>query len=167
MNNKQHKRLQKLWSLLLAVTLVAAYLPFGQQKAAAADAAPAGSAKVVITPVTSEEGFTHPGIGLTKEILENARAQVIAKQEPWYSYYVTMSQSAYASSTFSSNIFGSANADGTDNPKKRNVNSKGEFVADGLRAYTQALMYVFTGEESYRANAMRIIRLWSQMDPTQ
>ena len=167
MNNKQHKRLQKLWSLLLAVTLVAAYLPFGQQKAVAADAAPAGSAKVVITPVTSDEGFTHPGIGLTKEILENARVQVIAKQEPWYSYYVTMSQSAYASSTFSANIFGSANADGTDNPKKRSVNSKGEFVADGLRAYTQALMYVFTGEQSYRANAMRIIRLWSQMDPTQ
>lgn len=167
MNNKQHKRLQKLWSLLLAVTLVAAYLPFGQQKAVAADAAPAGSAKVVITPVTSEEGFTHPGIGLTKEILENARAQVIAKQEPWYSYYVTMSQSAYASSTFSANIFGSANGDGTDNPKKRKVNSKGEFVADGLRAYTQALMYIFTGEETYRANAMRIIRLWSQMDPTQ
>lgn len=167
MNNKQHKRLHKLWSLLLAVTLVAAYLPFGQQKAEAADAAPAGSDKVVITSVTSQEGFTHPGIGLTKEILENARAQVIAKQEPWYSYYVTMSQSAYASSTFSANIFGSANADGTDNPKKRSVNSKGEFVADGLRAYTQALMYVFTGEESYRANAMRIIRLWSQMDPTQ
>jgi hypothetical protein len=167
MNNKQHKRLRKLWSLLLAVTLMAAYLPFGQQKAEAADAAPAGSDKVVITSVTSAEGFTHPGIGLTKEILENARAQVIAKQEPWYSYYMTMSQSAYASSTFSANIFGSANADGTDNPKKRSVNSKGEFVADGLRAYTQALMYVFTGEESYRANAMRIIRLWSQMDPNQ
>ncbi len=167
MNNKQHMRFKRLWSLLLTVTLVAAYLPFGQQKAEAADAAPAGSAKVVITTVTSEEGFTHPGIGLTKDILENARVQVMAKQEPWYTYYVTMSQSAYAASTFSANIFGSTNADGTDNPKKRNVNSKGEFVADGLRAYTQALMYVFTGEEAYRANAMRIIRLWSQMDPTQ
>ncbi|MDF2938595.1 MAG: coagulation factor 5/8 type domain protein, partial [Paenibacillaceae bacterium] len=167
MNIKQYMGFKRLWSLLLTVTLIAAYLPFGQQKAEAADLAPAGSDKVVITPVTSAEGFTHPGIGLTKEILENARTQVIAKQEPWYSYYVTMSQSGYAASTFSANIFGSANGDGTDNPKKRNVNGKGEFVADGLRAYTQALMYYFTGEESYRSNAMRIIRLWSQMDPAQ
>ena len=32
-------------------------------------------------------------------------------------------------------------------------------------AYTQALMYIITGDEVYRANAMSIIQLWEQMDP--
>lgn len=171
MSSKRKALFNRIVSVLLIASLIAAYLPFGQNKAEAADVAaagvPAGSDRVTITPVLSEEGFTHPGIGLTKEVLENARAQVMAKQEPWYTYYAATSQSGYASSAFSANIFASANGDGTDNPKKRNVNSKGEFVADGLRAYTQALMYYFTGEEVYRANAMRIIRLWSQMDPNQ
>lgn len=33
------------------------------------------------------QGFTHPGIGFTKGVLENARTQVIAKRDPWWSAY--------------------------------------------------------------------------------
>ena len=42
-----------------------------------------------------------------------------------------------------------------------------KFIADGLKAYTQALMYYITGDETYRANAMHIIRIWEQMDPAK
>ena len=131
------------------------------------------------TPVSAEEtyqveiletngnGFIHPGVGLTKAILENARAQIQAKQEPWYSYYQAMLVSNAASKTVVS-----SNADPNDpaKPASRSFNSQGinsRFISDGLKAYTQALMYYFTGDEVYRRNAMNIIRIWSQMDPGQ
>lgn len=53
-------------------------------------------------------------------------------------------------------------------PASDAFNSQGfnsRFIADGLKAYTQALLYVISGDEVYRANAMHIIRIWSQMDP--
>ena len=41
------------------------------------------------------------------------------------------------------------------------------FISDGLKAYTQALLYYITSDETYRANAMHIIRIWSRMDPAK
>ena len=43
----------------------------------------------------------------------------------------------------------------------------GRFIADGLKAYTQAVLYVLTGKEVYRENALGIIRIWEQMDPAK
>ena len=53
----------------------------------------------VITETTDANGFKHPGVGLTKEMLENARAQVLAKKEPWYTHFNMMLGSASASRT--------------------------------------------------------------------
>ncbi|MBW4080008.1 LamG-like jellyroll fold domain-containing protein [Paenibacillus sp. S150] len=164
--SKRFSGIRKTICLLLVFALGAAPLNVWP-KASADDTVPAASDIVTITEVISDEGFTHPGVGLTKSILDNMRGQVIANKDPWYSYYVAMAKSSYASKTFASNIFDSSNADGTDNPKTRAVNSKAAFVVDGLRAYTQAIMYYITGDEAYHSNAMRIIRLWEQMDPSQ
>ena len=43
-----------------------------------------------ITEVTDEAGFTHPGVGLTKELLENVRTKVRAGAEPWNYYFNSM-----------------------------------------------------------------------------
>ncbi|MFP3126568.1 discoidin domain-containing protein [Ectobacillus funiculus] len=135
-------------------------------------AAAAGQALITdyqptINEVIDASGFKHPGIGLTKDILENMRAQVLARKEPWYSYYVAMTQSSYAAKTITI-----SNQSDVDPTKPANVafNSQGvqsSFIADSLKAYTQALMYYITGDETYRANAMQIIRIWSQMDPAK
>ncbi|WP_305755249.1 discoidin domain-containing protein [Paenibacillus zeirhizosphaerae] len=116
---------------------------------------------------TSSNGFLHPGIGVTKDILENMRAQIMAKQEPWYSYYKAMLVSSTASKTVTS-----SNQDTTNptKPASDAFDSQGfnaRFISDGLKAYTQALLYYITGDETYRANAMHIIRIWSQMDPAK
>lgn len=121
----------------------------------------------VITETVDENGFLHPGIGVTKEVLENIRNQIEAKQEPWYSYYTEMLESFAASRTVTS-----SNRSSVDPTLPRDVafNSQGfdsRFIADGLKAYTQALLYYITGDEVYRANAMAIIRIWEQMDPDQ
>ncbi len=121
----------------------------------------------VITKTIDANGFKHPGVGLTKEMLENARAQILAKKEPWYTHFNMMLGSASASRT----------------PRIRNMNGndptkpafygltsqglEGNFIADAGTVYTQAVLYLVTGDDTYRSNAMHIIRLYSQMDPAQ
>jgi hypothetical protein len=100
-------------------------------------------------------------------MLENARAQILAKKEPWYTHFNMMLGSASASRT----------------PRIRNMNGndptkpafygltsqglEGNFIADAGTVYTQAVLYLVTGDDTYRSNAMHIIRLYSQMDPAQ
>lgn len=153
-----------LAGILLSVTLLG---PAGTPRALAEDAIPEATDQVVIHETVSN-GFTHPGVGVTKAILENMREQVMAGNEPWYSYYAAMTKSPYASRTFTS----SNQTDPADPTKPRSLDFSSQgynsrFIADGLRAYTQALMYYTTGDEVYRYNAMRLIRTWSRLDPAQ
>ncbi len=116
---------------------------------------------------TEVNGFVHPGIGLNKEMLEDLRAQVLAKRDPWYSGFVKL-----ASSPRSSKNVASANRS-KDDPTRPAMDAfengavEGRLKVDSDVALRQTLMFWFTGEEVYRANAMRIVRLWSKMDPAK
>jgi hypothetical protein len=110
-------------------------------------------------------GFKHPGVGFTKAMLENMRTQVLGKKEPWNSHFNDLTKAAQASRTP-----GISNVLASDPTKPRiygidSQGANGQFIADSLTAYTQAILYYVTGDEVYRANAMRIIRLYEQMDP--
>ncbi|WP_063867997.1 S-layer homology domain-containing protein [Paenibacillus sp. Soil766] len=150
----------RIMAAFLAIIILATFAPIAAQAAVV----PIATDTVSITETTGSNGFTHPGVGLTKLILDNMRQQIIDQKEPWYSYYKAMTVSSNASTTVTS-----SNASPTDptKPASVEVNGKGPFVADGLKAYTQALMFYITGDEVYRANAMQIIRIWEQMDPTK
>jgi hypothetical protein len=152
-------------SALVAASLFAGLL------AAGPGAAPSAAADVMcdvqFNETTSSQGFVHPGVGLTASTLQNVRQQVAAGAEPWKSYYDAMTSSSAASLSIKS-----ANESATDPSKPAGTafNSQsfnGRFIKDGLAAYTQATLYSITGNETYRANAMHIIRIWSQMDPAQ
>lgn len=112
-------------------------------------------------------GFIHPGIGLTKEILENARAQVMAKREPWFSGFQKL-----AADPFSARLVSCRNQSKTD-PSKPDLDAfdnkgvEGRLRQDADKALRQALMFYFTGDKAYRSNAMHIIRVWSQMNPAK
>ncbi len=116
---------------------------------------------------TFTDGFTHPGVGMTKSKLETMRSMVLAKKEPWYSYYQAMTLSSAAAKTVTSSNQSSTNPNipASDAFNSQGFNSK--FIADGLKAYTQTIMYYISGDDTYRANAMHIIRIWSQMDPSK
>ena len=43
-----------------------------------------------ITQVTDDAGFIHPGVGLTKELLDNVRSKVRAGAQPWTYYFNSM-----------------------------------------------------------------------------
>ncbi|XEC94400.1 LamG-like jellyroll fold domain-containing protein [Paenibacillus tarimensis] len=163
------KKYKRMLSIVVSICLMATILPLSAVAAEAETTTPSifTDYQPTIHEVIDESGFKHPGVGLTKDILENVRTQVRAQKEPWNTYFNHMLLSGAAAKNVGSN-----NQSGSDptKPASDAFNSQGfngRFIADGLKAYTQTLMYVITGDEVYRANAMRIIRIWSQMDPAK
>ena len=112
-------------------------------------------------------GFTHPGIGLNQEILENARAQVLAKRDPWYSGFVKLASSPRSSKTVSSRNQSKEDPSRPEIDAFDNGGVEGRLKVDSDTALRQVLMHWFTGDETYRANALRIVRLWAKMDPAK
>jgi len=151
----------------MALALVLGNLP------AAASAVESGAAASFVTDhlvniveATSDAGFIHPGIGVTADNLRNARKQVRAGVEPWASFYAGMVASPQANRTFAAD-----NASGTvDVPASDAFDSltmRGRITNDSMRAMTQAFMYYITGDDVYRANAIKMLRLWSNLDPNK
>ncbi|MEO7577851.1 MAG: discoidin domain-containing protein [Massilia sp.] len=154
---------RRVFSILIAAGLATAA---GSASAANAIQNIATNYQPAISETIDASGFKHPGVGLTREILENLRAEVRAQKEPWNSYFNDMVLSSSASRTAGSSNQGSDPA----KPSIYGLASQGDnsrFIADGMKAYTQAVLYYISGDDTYRANAMRIIRLWEQMDPAQ
>lgn len=120
-----------------------------------------------IHELVDDNGFVHPGVGLTAELLINVRQKVRQQVEPWNTYFNAMLESTAAQRNVSS---GNQSATDPTKPSTDAFNSRsvnGRFIADGLKAYTQSLLFFITGDELYRRNAMHIIRIWSQMDPAK
>ncbi len=119
-----------------------------------------------VTQSVSSAGFMHPGAGMTAIQLQNAQQQVKAGVEPWASYYKAMSETKYAARDY---VAGNQGA--TDDTPLNNAydqaSMRGKAHTDSLGALTQALMYVMTGDEAYRANALHVLRTWSSMDPAK
>ncbi len=157
---------KRLLAIVAVASLFATIVPIGAVSADTGSTVSSGY-QVQINETTGSNGFTHPGVGLTKAILENARTEIQAGKDPWYSYYQAMAADPMASKTVTS-----SNQSASD-PDKPAIDAfdcqcfEPRFVQDGLKVYTQALMYYFTGDETYRANAMHIIRIWEQMDPAK
>ena len=150
-----------------AAVVVAGLVP---APAAVADAGdlpgPLTGQAVEIHETVSDAGFAHPGVGLTADHLENMRTQVLAGVEPWASYYDAMLQTRFAAVDFKASIQGPTDDEPTADAYNT-ASMRGRQHADSIGAMTQALQYVVTGDERYRAKALHVIRTWSSLDPAK
>ena len=158
----------KIVSIVVQVAMLATMFPISRH-AVAADTVQTlvTSFQPTINETIDASGFKHPGVGFTKDMLENMRTQVQAQKEPWNTYFNQMLLSSSASKTAGIVNINSSNS---SLPRYTAFNSQGvetAFKADAQTAYTQAILYYVTGDETYRSNALHIIRLYEQMDPAQ
>ena len=130
----------------------------------AAEVAPETNSKVAIRGATVS-GFVHPGIGLTKEKLENARAQVVAKRDPWFSAYQKLAAHPNSAEKVSCRNQSTKDPSKPDSDTFDSRGMEARLKGDADKAMRQALMYWFTAKKCHRANAMNIIRTWAKLDP--
>lgn len=121
---------------------------------------------VAINETVSDAGFVHPGVGLSADDLRNAQAMVRSGQEPWASYFKAMTATGAASKTYrAANSKSAAQPDVAADPNFTHVGLRGRETNDSFGALTQSLMWVMTGNEVYRKNAIQALRTWASMNP--
>jgi hypothetical protein len=157
-------------SRLLVVTVVLAIVAslavVSSPARAAEPTGPITANVVAINETTSDAGFVHPGIGLSADDLRTTQEMVRSGQEPWASYFDAMSKTGFASTTFrASNALSATEPDKAKTRIFDNAGMRGRETNDSFGALTQSLMWVTTGDEVYRKNAIQALRVWADMDP--
>jgi hypothetical protein len=121
---------------------------------------------VIIHESRSDQGFLHPGVSLTATTLRTLREKIAAGAEPWATYAAQTAKSGYAALDAAPR---NRREDSPESPRITGIASQGDnslFISDGLLAYTQAVMFVLTGLPAHRANALEVIALWAQCEPS-
>ncbi len=148
------------------ITLVVLGLSLCLPSAAADDSQPPPAAgtenpplrKVKLPPLPS--AFKHPGLLHSREELEFTKNKITAGEEPWKSAFEQMKTSPWADRDYKPK-----KARETIRSGFNGAGAAGGGVADASRdaktAYTQALMWVYTGDEQYARNATAILNNWS------
>ncbi len=98
-------------------------------------------------------GWVHPGALDSKEELDFVRARVQAGAEPWKSMADRLVSSAAATRT----PHGLTSIDSTND----DANTSRD---DALGAYTQALLWWYSGDDSYAERAIAILNAWASLE---
>lgn len=119
-----------------------------------------------ILETVSAAGMVHPSAGLNAASLKLMQQKLAIGAEPWASAFEAFRSTPSASLDYDvrnkSKIDPALPAytliDGDAKAKEAKV--------DAAAAFSHAVMWTATGDVRYRAKAMEIIRLWSQIDPS-
>lgn len=122
----------------------------------------ASGGNAIVFNSTSPSSFVHPGILVSQQQLDFVKQKIATGQEPWKTAYDKMRTNGLASRTYTPKPV----------PKLMCSTSVGlnegfpqagctELNNDGAAAYTQALMYYYSGDVTYANNVAKIINAWS------
>jgi len=146
-----------------AITLALAACSSTKPAPAAADGGPASTSpdgagsNVPDADTVSPAGFRHPGILVTRPQLDFVKAKIAAGADPWATAFATAKASPLAAPTYTATPHAEVDCGSNSNP---DYGCKDE-QSDVAAAYTQALLWVFTGDEAYAKKAIEIMNAWS------
>jgi hypothetical protein len=124
--------------------------PAGAPGAGAAAGAPEAAAG-------AGRGFVHPGILVSRPMLDFVKAKIAAGAEPWTSALARASASRFGALTYAPH----PRADVDCGSRSRPDGGCSDEKNDAGAAYTQALLWSFTGDSRYARNAVAIMNAWS------
>ncbi|HVY30033.1 MAG TPA: alginate lyase family protein [Polyangiaceae bacterium] len=125
----------------------------GPSSGAVANPAPAAARDV------SGTGFVHPGILVSRPLLDFVKGKIAAGAEPWKSALAKAQASEYGSLGYTPHPRAVVECGSYSNPDLGCSDEKGDAIA----AYTQALIYAYTGEEAHAKKAIEIMNAWSAL----
>jgi hypothetical protein len=111
-------------------------------------------------------GFVHPGILLDKSQLDFVKGKIAASAQPWKGAFDQMMASGngvggkFSSLTYKPAPVPSVQCVGSGSNQSLNVGCTAQ-TDDAIAAYTQALVYYFTGNTQYADHAIAIMNAWS------
>jgi hypothetical protein len=123
-------------------------------------AVPAGFAADASLPsgtLKSAAGFYHPGVLVNRAQLDFIKAKVAAGAEPWKSAFAAAKDSPWGSLAYIPHPWKTCECGPRSNP---DLGCKDE-QRDSEAAYTQALLWYFSGNKTYAMNAIKIMNAWS------
>jgi hypothetical protein len=162
---RRRSRVTALTAALVAGIAVVAAPPQAQAQGAGYDSLLTDNI-VQINETVSDAGFVHPGVGLSAADLRNAQEQVRAGQEPWASYFDAMTQVApWSQKGYDPDNMVNGKPDTPITTTFDQGGMRGRMTRDSFGALSQALMWVMTGDETYRRSAIWTLRTWGNMDP--
>jgi len=101
--------------------------------------------------------FTHPGVLVSRPMLDFARTQVNANAQPWRAAYDQMATSSYASLTRTPKPRAVVECGPYSNPNLGCTDER----QDAIAAYTLALMWYLTQDSRYATKSIQIMDAWS------
>src|SRR5262249_13171858 len=102
----------------------------------------------------SASGFYHPGVLVNRTQLDFVKAKIAAGAEPWKSALEAAKASEYGKRDYTPHARATVECGPFSRP---DLGCKDE-QRDSIAAYTQALLWAFTGDKTYSKNAIAIMK---------
>ena len=103
------------------------------------------------------DGFVHPGILVSRAMLDFVKAKVAAGAEPWKGALAKAQASNAGSLGYTPHARKTVECGSFSNPDVGCSDEKNDCVA----AYTHALLWAYTGNEAHAKKAIQIMNAWS------
>lgn len=102
-------------------------------------------------------GFAHPGILVSQGMLDFVKQKVASGAQPWAGALTKVKANGLASKTYTPHPIATVECGSYSNPDIGCTDEK----KDSEAAYTQALLWYYTGDTAYRDKAIEIMNAWS------
>jgi hypothetical protein len=111
-----------------------------------------------VSPATAAPAtFRHPGVVTNEAMLDFTKAKIQAHAEPWTTAFNTMTNDPLGSLTYVAKPWQTVECGSSSNPNKGCTDER----KDAMAAYTQALLWYYTGNSAYAKNAIKIMNAWA------